>query len=201
MEATNKQESLSTKYKNLFIRTRNLIVSPKTEWEEIHKEKSDINYILAGHVLPYIGALSLITFVSYIASHHNYPFESALKLALSQFASFFFGLHIAYFITLNIIPKFTIKTNTKDLKQLAFKITAYCSTVLYLIKIVIALVPQIYYLQVVGIYVVYLAYLGTKNMGTFESRDMRIVFTVIVSTLLLFVPYFISVVFMKFIGI
>jgi len=201
MAVTNKQQSLSSQYKNLFIRTKNLIISPKNEWKVIFSEKSDINNILANYVLPYIGALSLITFISYMASHQNYPYESALKHALSQFSSFFFGLYISYFITLNIIPKFTLQTNTQNIKLLAYKIIAYCSTILYLIKIVVALIPQIYYLMILGGYVIYLVWLATKDMGQFETRDLRVVFTVIVSTLLLFVPYFISVLFMKFIGI
>lgn len=69
MEATKKQESLGEKYKKLLVRTKNLLIAPKQEWDSIHKEKSDINNILSDYVLPYLATLSLITFISYIASH------------------------------------------------------------------------------------------------------------------------------------
>ncbi len=202
MEATKKQESMSKKYKELFNRTRNLIISPKQEWEEIYNDKSsDISSILSTYILPYLGVLSLLTFISHIASHQDYQYASALKQALSMFASFFFGLYITYFITLNIIPNFTIKTSHKNIKLLAFKLIANSSIILYLIKIAIALIPQIYYLQALGLYSGYLIWLGTLNLGQFESKDLRIVFTIIVSVLILFVPYFISFVFMRFIGL
>ncbi|WP_430937160.1 Yip1 family protein [Saccharicrinis sp. 156] len=197
MEATKKQESLTEKYKSLFVRTKNLIVSPKQEWKAIHNETSDINIILSNYVLPYMAVLSLITFVSYIGSHQGYPFETALKRALSQFASFFFGLYISYFIVLKIIPKFTVRTYHKNLKLLAFKIAAYNSIILYLIVIATALIPQIYFLQIIGIYTAYLVWIATHGIGKFESHDLRVVFTVIVSLLLMFVPYFISVIFIE----
>ena len=201
MEKTSKQESISEKYKHLFVRSRNLIISPKKEWELIINEKTDNNNILGGYVLPYIGVLSLITFISYLASHHNLPYESALKRALSEFTSFFFGLYIAFYITLNILPKFALKISAKDVKNIAFKLTAYSSIAIYIVKIASALIPQIYFLQFMAIYCAYLVWIGTGYLGQFESRDLRIVLTVIVSTLLLFIPYFISILFIQFVGI
>ncbi|GAF04153.1 Yip1 family protein [Saccharicrinis fermentans] len=200
MEATKKQESLGEKYKKLLVRTKNLLIAPKQEWDSIHKEKSDINNILSDYVLPYLATLSLITFISYIASHQGYPFETALKKALSQFASFFFGLYISHFIILKIIPKFTLNTFSNNLKLLSFKISAYNSIILYLIVIITSLIPQIYFLQFIGIYTIYLVWLATKGMGEFESRDLRVVFTIIVSLLLMFVPYFISIIFIEIVG-
>lgn len=190
MKANNIPESMRAKYRNLFIRAKNLIVSPKEEWETIYSEKSDMNEILANYVLPYIGILSLLSFVSYIASRAGYPFEPALKHAVLIFASFLLGLYLIYFITLKIIPRFTLKTYGNDVKILAYKITAYSSIILYLVKITTALIPQIFFLQILGLYVGYMVWLGSNEVGKFESTDLRVVFTVIVSVLILFVPYF-----------
>ena len=201
MERTSRQESLSEKYKNLFVRSKNLIVSPKKEWESIFNEKSDINNVLASYVLPYLGILSLITFVSYIASHHNVPYEAALKRALSEFTSFFFGLYVTFYITKNILPKFTSKLYFSDVKNISYKLIAYSSIAIYLVKIAIALIPQLNILQFMGVYCAYLAWAGTGYIGAFETRDLRIVLTVVVSVLLLFVPYFISMLFFQFVGI
>lgn len=200
MKTSQKQESMGEKYKLLFSRTKNLIVSPKSEWSTIHTEKSDLNSILSEYALPYIGVLTLITFVSYITSHQGYAFSSALKFALSEFTSLFGGLYITYFITLNILPKFTLTVNSSDLKNVAFKICAYGSIILYLVKILIELIPQVVYLQIIALYTAYIVWLGTKEIGEFESKDLRVVFTIIVSVLLLFIPYFISKLFIQFVG-
>ncbi|WP_075590492.1 Yip1 family protein [Labilibacter marinus] len=204
MSTSQKQESMAEKYKLLFSRTRNLIVSPKSEWSSIHAEKSDLNSILGNYILPYIGVLTLLTFVGYITSHQGYDqgydFAPALKYALADFTALFGGLYITYFITLNILPKFTVKINASDLKSLSFKICAYSSIVLYLVKMVVTLVPQASYLLALTIYTGYIVWLGTKEIGEFESKDLRVVFTIIVSALLLFIPYFISNLFIRFVG-
>ncbi|TLX75174.1 DUF1282 domain-containing protein [Labilibacter sediminis] len=201
MQTINKEESLAGKYKNIFIRSKNLIVSPKQEWLLIYQEKSDLNSILSSYNLPYIGALAFISFLSILTAHQGHSFELALKHGISQFSSFFFGLFICYFITYKIIPQFVLKPNGKNIKLLAFKLTAYSSIFLYLVKISTYLIPQIYYLQAIGIYVAYLVWKGTKNIGEFESKDLRVVFTIIVTTLLLFIPYVISYFLMRFTGI
>ncbi|SMO78390.1 hypothetical protein SAMN06265379_107159 [Saccharicrinis carchari] len=201
MSANNIPESMSAKYRDLFVRTKNLIVTPKQEWQAIFNEKSDANMILANYVLPYIGALSLLSFVSHLASHSSYPFESALKQAVLLFTSFFLGLYVTYFITIKLIPKFTVKTYASDIKILAYKLTAYSSLILYLVKISTALIPQIYFLHILGLYVAYLVWLGSGKLGEFESIDLRIVFSIIVSVLLLFVPYFLLRIFVNFIHI
>ncbi len=200
MKTNNIPESMRSKYRNLFIRTKNLIISPKEEWETIYKEKSDMNGILANYILPYLGAMALLSFVSYMAVHIGYPFEAALKNSILLFTSFFFGLYITYFITLNIIPKFTLKTYGNDVKILAYKITAYSSIILYLVKITTDLIPQIYFLQILGLYLGYMVWLGSNEIGKFESTDIRVVFTIIVSVLLLFVPYFLFRIFSGFIA-
>lgn len=199
MKQNNIPESMRSRYRNLFIRTKNLIISPKEEWEVIYSEKSDMNSILANYVLPYIGALSLLSFVSHIAVHNGYRLEAALKGAILLFTSFFLGIYITYFITFKILPKFTLKTYSNDLRILAYKLTAYSSIILYLVKITTDLIPQIYFLQIFGLYLGYMVWLGSGEMGKFESTDLRVVFTIIVSVLLLFVPYFLFRIFSEII--
>lgn len=197
MQTTNKQENLTSRYRNIFTRSKNLIALPKQEWISIYREKTDINSILSSYNLPYIAILSLVTFISFLATHQDLPFETALKHAISQFSSFFFGLYICYFMTIKIIPQFIQKTNNQNIKLLAFKLTAYSSILLYLVKITTALIPQIYYLQIIGIYVGYIVWTGTKGIGKFETKDLRVVFTIIVTSLLIFIPYIISYLFIR----
>lgn len=198
MQTTNKQESLLGRYKNIFTRCKNLLASPKQEWIFIYGEKTDRNTILGSFNLPFIAIISLVTFIGFLTNHQDLSFEIALKHALSQFSAFFFGLFICYFITLKIMPQFVQKTNDKNINILVFKLIAYSSTLLYLVEISTALIPQIYYLQIITIYVAYVVWTGTEGIGKFETKDLRIVFTVIVTILLIFIPYMIAYFFIQF---
>lgn len=197
MQTKKKPESLAYRYKKLFSRTKNMILSPKQEWINIFKEKSDYNSILSNFVLPYIGIITLITFISSLTTLHVVDYTLALKSALSKFCSLFLGLLGSYYITTSIIPKFVQKPLDKNVKLLAIKIIAYSSIIIYLANIAISLMPQLYFLQIVTLYIGYLIWLGAKHLGQYENKDLRIVFTIVVTLLLLLLPYMISIVFIQ----
>jgi hypothetical protein len=201
MHISNKSESLANRYKNIILRTKNLILFPKKEWEIIFNEKGDFNKVISEFSLPYIGIITLISFISSLMSHHQLDFSLALRTAVAQFASFFLGLLICYFIAVKTIPQFVKKVASKDVKLLAIQLSAYSSIIIYLIKITISLIPQLYFIQITALFTGYLVWLGSKQLGDYENNDLRIVLTIIVSLLLLLLPYMISVIIIRFSGI
>jgi hypothetical protein len=191
MQTSKKQEKLSERYRNLYSRSKKLILSPQQEWSIIFKEKNDINTILATFIFPYIALITAFSFSSYLLSNKEIPYTIALKQATFQFTSLFLSLLVTYFITYKIIPKFVVKTASNNIKLLAFKLAAYSSVIIYLVKILSFLIPQTTIIYLLSFYTGYLVWSGTKHIGKFENKDVQIVFTVIVSTLLLFTPFMI----------
>jgi len=198
MQKANANNSLLNRYKSIFIRSRNLIISPKKEWSKIFKENDDFNKIISEFTLPYLAIITVISFISSLTNIQEPDFQSALKKGLSEFASLFFGLLLIYYIVVNIIPKFYKNTKSTNYKQLAIKITAYSYVALYILQILSLLIPQVIFLQILSVYAAYLIWIATKEIGDFESKDLRVVFTIIVSLLLLFVPFFISRIILQF---
>ncbi len=199
---TGNKESLRTKYKSLFIRTKNLVITPKKEWNNIYEENSDINSILSGYILPYIGVLALVSFISHLNLHSDSDkYITALKQALAMFSALFFGLYITYYITKQIMPKFTVNSNEKDLNIYAFKLIAYSSVILYLIQLIVAFIPELFFFQALSLYTGYIVWKGSEYIGRFESNEQRITFSAIVGILLLFVPYFLFKLIVEFSGL
>ncbi len=201
MSSKDQPQSLINRYKNIFLRTKNLIISPKKEWEEIFSEKSDFNKILSEFILPYLAIITLISFINSITAHQNPDFTLALKNAIGQFTSFFLALIIVYFILIKIIPQFVKTQKSDNIKDLAIKTIAYSMVIIFILKIITLLIPQIYFLQIAGLYTGYLVWQSTKFIGKFDNKDFRIVLTIIITLLILFLPYLLSVIFFRFSGI
>ncbi len=201
MDSKNQPQSLITRYKNIFIRTKNLIISPQNEWETIHNEKSDFNKILSEFALPYLAVITLISFINSIMAHQDPDFTFALKNAIGQFTAFFLTLFISYYILIKIIPQFAKTPKTAQVKDIAIKTVAYSMVVIFILRITTLLIPQIYFLQIAGLYTAFLVWHSTKHIGVFENKDFRIVLTIIISLLILFLPYLLWVMFIRFSGI
>ncbi len=201
MDSKNQQQSLINRYKNIFIRTKNLIISPQSEWEAIHSEKSDFNKILSEFALPYLAIITLISFINAIMAHQDPDFTFALKNAIGQFTAFFLTLIITYFILIKIIPQFAKTQKSAQVKDIAIKTVAYSMVVILILRITTLLIPQIYFLQIAGLYTAFLVWHATKHIGNFESKDFRIVLTIIITLLILFLPYLLWVMFIRFSGI
>ncbi len=197
MRKTSHNDSLRSRYKNLFRRSKNLLITPKKEWESIFQEKGDFNKILTEFSLPFITIITIISFISALTTIQKPDFTIAIKSGLSEFTCYFIGLLVVYFITYKTIPGFF--KSVQDSKLTAIKLTAYSSLVIYLIKILVLLIPQVYLLWIIACYTIFLVWTALPNAGKFENKDQRIVFTIILSLLLLSVPYLISVIFTKFV--
>ncbi len=197
MKSTTQQQSLISKYKNIFVRTKKIIVSPQKEWDSIFAEKTDFNQVLSDFLLPYLAIITFITFINSITGHQNTDFAFAIKNALGQFTSYFLALFIIYYLLIQIIPQFAKTEKTDSLKNIAIKTTAYSMVIVFILKILTLLIPQIYFLQIANLYTGYLVWHSTKFIGKFENKDFRIVLTIIITLLILFLPYLLSVIFFR----
>ncbi|MCW3805970.1 YIP1 family protein [Plebeiibacterium marinum] len=202
MNSKNTQESIINRYKNIFLRTKNLLITPQKEWVVIFSEKSDFNKILSEFALPYIAIITLIAFVNSFTAHQDPDFTFALKNAIAQFTSYFGALVAIYYILINSIPRFAQISKKADIKELSVKITAYSMVVVFLIEILVLLIPQFYLFQIggLGLYTGYIVWVGLNYLGDFETKDLKIVLTIIITLLILLLPYMISKAFAQLSG-
>ncbi len=172
---------------NLIERVKNILVSPKTEWEVINGETATPMSLLTGYVL----ILALIPAL--------FSFLGAYLLGGGYFGMKYYIISavISYVIS---IASFFIFTYALDLLATAFgsekninksaQVAAYSSTAIYIVG-VLAIVPFLGWLVMIlgALYAAYLMYLGVGPLKK-TPEDKKVIYVLVV-IIVGFVAYFI----------
>ncbi|MFZ1730063.1 MAG: Yip1 family protein [Bacteroidota bacterium] len=166
---------------NLVDRAKNIIVSPKTEWEVIANEQADMGGILTGYVLP----MALIPFAASIIG--SLIFSGSLMIGLSAgiivLVSSVIGVAITAFVVNMLAPSFG---SEQDLGR-AMQLVAYGYTPSW-IGGILAIIPPLAPLGMLfGLYGIYLMYLGFPH--TMKTPEDKVVVYMIVTFVVMFVVY------------
>lgn len=148
----------------LIDRVKNILLHPSQEWVVIEQESSSASELYSSYVAPLaaIGPVALI--IGFSAIGHavvNYV------LALA-------GVYVLALIIDALAPSFQGKKN----KMQSLKVAAYSNTPAWLAGIFI-LVPALGFLQILGLYSVYLLYLGLPVLMK-APRDKAVIYTIVV---------------------
>lgn len=157
---------IEERLKDIGERAKRIIVSPKTEWQAIEAEPTTAvglyrNYILYMAAIPAVANFlgNWLFGVSRGSSVVHYPFVGGLMRSALQYG---LGLPLLYGVALaisHLAPSFEGKRD--DLR--ALKLIAYSYTPIWLAEI-FGLVPGLRWLDVLGVYAVYLFYVGVSRM-------------------------------------
>jgi len=170
---------------NLLERAKNIIITPKTEWEAVANEEPNIQQILMSYVLP----LALIpTFASIIGwglvgNYYYTSFGYGIAIGLEHLMTAFLSVLIAGFVIDALAPSFGSQKNTGRAVQLV----AFSMTPIWVAGI-LNIVPTLDWLSmIIGFYGLYLLYLGlTPIMKTMESPKIGYL---VVSIIIFIVDY------------
>ena len=139
-------------------RTKNIIMTPKTEWLVIAAEEPNIAQIFKGYVLP----LALITAISHaiglgvMGRGMMSSFSLGIAMGLIQFIAAFVGVYLSAYAIAFLAPRFSSQPNMGRAVQLV----AYSYTPAWVAGI-LSIIPALSLLVfVAGIYGLYLMYLG-----------------------------------------
>lgn len=172
---------------NIVERAKNIIVTPKTEWQAVAAEEPNIQQILLGYVLPLAliptvatiigwGAIGILGFTS---------FTYGIAMGLVQLINAFLSVIVAGFVIDALAGSFGSEKNLGR----AIQLVAYSLTPVWLAGI-LNILPAIGWLAfLLGLYAIFLLYQGlTPLMKTPE--DKRVVY-LIVSIVILIAVYWI----------
>jgi hypothetical protein len=177
---------------NLFERAKNILVSPKTEWEVIKNEQSTVadlftKYALILALIPavagFIGqsfiGISLGPFGSF-----KVPIVNGLIYAVLYYVLSLAGIYLVAFIVDALAPSFGA---TKDMVS-SLKVVVYSYTAVWVAGI-FQIIPVLAILGILGLYSLYLLYLGL-NIVKGSPSDKVVGYTVVV-IIITIVIYFI----------
>jgi len=172
---------------NLVERAKNIIVTPKTEWEAVAAEEPNIQQILLSYVLPLALIPTVATIIGWgvIGMFGFTSFTYGIAMGLVQIINAFLSVFIAGFVIDALAPSFG---STKNLGR-AVQTVAYSMTPVWVFGI-LNIFPAIGWLAgLLGLYALFLMYQGLAPLMK-TPEDKKIGYLV-VSIIILVVVYFV----------
>lgn len=173
---------------NLIERIKNIIITPKTEWEKISSEEQSLSTVLTTYVVPLALVGAICTFIGYGFIGIDYGFfrmkgmEWGLKMAIIQIVSAIIGVVVTAFVVDALAPSFGSEKNINKSAQLvAYGYTPAFLGALFSILPVIALIGSLF-----GLYGIYLMYLGLGPIKK-TPEDKKVIYLIIIIVVLILV--------------
>jgi hypothetical protein len=172
---------------NLVERAKNIIVTPKTEWDAVAAEEPNIQQILLGYVLPLalIPTIAVIIGWGTIGIFGFTSFTYGIAMGLVQLINAFLSVLISGFVIDALAPSFG---STKNMGR-AVQLVAYSMTPVWIAGI-LNIFPTIGWLAgILGLYGLYLMFLGLAPL--MKTPEDKKVGYLVVSIIILIVVYFV----------
>ena len=170
---------------NLIERVKNILITPKTEWEVINNETATPASLLTSYVIPMtlIGAIAAfigygLIGVNYFGFHVggiSWGIAQALKVFLSGIAGYFICTHVIDALA----PSFGSEKNINKSAQLV----AYANTAAWVAGI-FQIFPALAILGILGLYSIYLFWIGLPIMKK-TPEDKNIGYVVIAAIVII----------------
>ncbi len=171
---------------HLIERVKNILVTPKTEWEVINGEAATPMSLLTSYVIPLALIGAIASFIGYglIGINIFGVKVGGISWGVAKAATVFITAIASYFICSYVVdalaPSFS---SEKDINKSA-QLVAYASTASS-VAAVFSILPMLGILSILGLYSVYLFYVGIPVMKK-TPEEKRIVY-MIVSALVIIV--------------
>jgi len=184
---------------NLVERARNILFTPKTEWNVVAGETATIGSLLTSYVIP----LSLIPVLASLINKGIgfgplFGLRHFIMVAIQSFATSI----ITYVITTYVVDVLAVNFRSERNINRSAQLVAYASTG-YWVASILGIIPFLGWVAVIAgaSYSVFLMYLGVGPLKK-TPEDQRIVYVVISIVIMLVVVYIIEAIFnvMFFVG-
>jgi len=154
---------------NLVDRAKNILLSPKSEWEVIKGETVSNNDLFTKYALLLAAIPSIAGFIGYSIfgislgpfGHYSVPIGSGILWMVLDYVLTLAGVFLVAFIMDALAPSFG---STKDMNA-SLKVVVFSYTAIWVAGI-FHIIPYIGILAILGLYSLYLLYLG---MGTVKE--------------------------------
>ena len=165
-------------YKQLFTRTKNILRSPRTEWEKIKTEEFNSQQVLNDFILPMAGLCALSAFLGIL--FQGLGFEKALVSVIISLGKSFGGVYFSFFVLQEIAKFFGLQRSKTSFMQLA----GYSYVVIFVVDIIANLIPELFFFNFLKIYIFYIVWEASEVLFLVEEKK-RTGFVISVSFLIL----------------
>jgi len=178
----------------LFTRARNILLSPKTEWEMIRGETDTPQSLLGKYVIPMALIPAIALFIGYgLIGIDAFTFRiggirwGVIK-AVNSFIASILTYYICTFVVDALAPSFSSEKNIGRSAQLV----AYSYTAVWVAGI-FNIIPSLSILGILGLYSIYLFYLGVPVMKK-TPEDKRIIYMIVSAIVIFIIGYVVNMI-------
>lgn len=165
-------------YKELFKRTYNLLRQPRLEWQKIAEEENNHTKVINDFVLPMIGLCALSAFLGQLFQSSG--LEKALIAVIVSLGKHFGAVYLSFFILQETASYFGLKRNKTAFMQIA----GYGLVTVFVVDIVYKLIPELFFLPILELYIIYLIWEGVEVLTTIDDKK-RVSYVLFAALLLL----------------
>src|SRR5262245_45478231 len=138
---------------NLFERVKAILVTAKTEWQVIAGESGDVTLLFANYVAPLAAIPAICGLIGWVAV--GAPLGTGIAITLLRYVLSFVAVYLVALIIDALSPTFDGAKNFDN----ALKLSVYSATPFWLTGVFL-LFPGLGILRILGLYGVYLLWLG-----------------------------------------
>jgi Yip1 domain len=175
---------------NLVDRVKRILMSPRTEWEVIDSEATTPAQLYTGYIVPLAAIGPIAQIIGYSVFGISVPFMGTYRVPIgsaitSALVTYVLSLAATYVLAL-IIDALAPTFNGQKSQIQALKVAAYSSTASWVAGI-FHLIPGLRLLTILGLYSLYLLYLGLPIlMKAPREKAMAYTAVVILAAIVLF---------------
>jgi hypothetical protein len=175
--------------KQLFVLLFKLIAEPAPTWEALYKKREiDNEHFYQTYQFPIFGLIALCAFIGGIwdAGHFDvqWGLKSVVKNLLVYGVSFYL---IPYILSVQVFPRYKLP---KD-KLIAERFYGYSSSLIYVVAMLYALFPSMFFLTLLMVYTVYIVWVGAAQFLRLKE-EVLMKFTLTAGAVIILFPYIIQ---------
>jgi hypothetical protein len=161
-------------------KVKNVLVSPKTEWQTIEAENAPHAKVFTNYVVPLALIPAIAAFIGYgligysVLGVHVGNFGWGLRQAVVQYLAMLGGTYITAFVIDALAANFGAQ---KDFKR-AFSLVAYSYTPMFVGGVLLLLPSLSWVASLAGLYGLYLLYIGLQPMMKAPAEKQTAYFVV-----------------------
>lgn len=172
-------------FNEIYKRLIGIILKPGDTWEAISLQEEKQETFLARFIYPLMGIIALAAFLGILFTRKEFDFEIALKITIRTTIAVSGGFFLGAYILNEVWKGFFYQP--KDIELCRFFV-GYASSLIFVLYIITALLPEFFLLNIFVLYTVYIIWEGaTVFMGVIE--DERLKFTIIASLIVILTPF------------
>jgi len=176
---------------DIISRVKNILLTPKTEWQTIEAENAPHVKVFTSYVVPLALIPAIAAFIGWgligynVLGVHVGSFSLGIRYAIQYYIMMLGGTYLTAFVINALAEGFGA---TKNLDK-AFSLVAYAYTPMFIGGIFYLYWPLSWLAGLVGLYGLYLLYIGLQPM--MKQPAEKTVTYFVVSLLVMFVVYFV----------